>query len=136
MTLLFRAKLNHHKRTYRDIEISDNASLFRLAETILDAFGFQFDHCFGFYPTSNIFGRDPHKTHYELFVDLGEEHHLAAKSVKKTKAKDLWDTPKQKWWMLFDYGDDWVFEIELRATTSTAPHGVIRQSGEAPKQYE
>ena len=51
-TRLFRASLRG--RLYRDIELPSSKSLEDLAAAIVDAFGFDFDHAFGFY--SNLKG--------------------------------------------------------------------------------
>lgn len=55
----------------RKIKIAGSRSLYQFAKTITGAFGFLFDHAFGFY---DVFGslRDAKKM-YELFVDAGEE---------------------------------------------------------------
>ncbi len=46
-TLIIRAALG--KSIYRDIEIEASKSLYRLAEAVVEAFDFCFDHAFGFY---------------------------------------------------------------------------------------
>jgi hypothetical protein len=48
-TLIIRVALEHEKSIYRDIEIEASKSLYSLAEAIVAAFGFDFDHAFGFY---------------------------------------------------------------------------------------
>ena len=47
-TYILRAKLKNEKRTYRDIEVPENITLYRLAEGIVNSFDFCFDHLFGF----------------------------------------------------------------------------------------
>jgi hypothetical protein len=46
-THIFRARLS--PRIYRDIEIESTRSLYDLAAAIVQAFGFDFDHAFGFF---------------------------------------------------------------------------------------
>lgn len=48
-------------RRSRDIEIDPAKSLYLLAEAIVSAFGFNFDHAFGFYA-----GLTPAKVHKEF----------------------------------------------------------------------
>lgn len=74
-------------KLYRDIEISGDASLYKLAEVINNVFGFDFDHAFGFYDNK----KNPYKSKefYELFKDMGEGSSPGSQSVKKTK----WPTP-------------------------------------------
>jgi hypothetical protein len=78
--LIFRASLE--PEIFRDIEIASTASLYRLAGAIIDAFGFDFDHAFGFYNklTGNYYDA---KMKYELFADMGDAEE-GVRSVKKT----------------------------------------------------
>src|SRR5689334_23808952 len=79
-THIFRASLRG--RLYRDIEIDSGKSLYDLAEAIVSAFDFSFDHAFGFY--SKLTGRYyDSPIRYELFADL-EEGQSDARSVKRT----------------------------------------------------
>src|SRR3954454_14201843 len=81
-TRVFRASLRG--RLYRDIELPSSGSLEDLAAAIVSAFGFDFDHAFGFY--SNLKG-DYYRSEerYELFADLGEEAGEGARSVRRTR---------------------------------------------------
>src|SRR5450759_885803 len=70
-TFILHAGLDGKMSIYRDIEIEPSKSLYRLAEAIVTAFGFDFDHAFGFYS-----GRKPGTLlsslpRYELFADVG-----------------------------------------------------------------
>jgi hypothetical protein len=56
---------------YRVIAIPPERSLYDLAEAITDAFGFDFDHAFGFY--NNLKNPFDSSEIYELFTDLEEE---------------------------------------------------------------
>ena len=47
-TLIIRAALEGKHSIYRDVEIEGSKSLYNLAEAITSAFGFNFDHAFGF----------------------------------------------------------------------------------------
>jgi hypothetical protein len=83
-TLIVRAALERRKSIYRDIEIEASDSLYSFARAIIMAFGFDFDHAFGFYT-----GLTPAKMmreypRYELFADMGETGPNVG-SVKKTK---------------------------------------------------
>ena len=52
----------------RRIQISGQATLYKFAQTIVGAFDFDFDHCFGFYDTLDF--RRKAKKAYEYFVDI------------------------------------------------------------------
>ena len=73
-TRIFRAALRG--RLYRDLELPSGASLEDLAAAIVGAFGFDFDHAFGFY--SNLKGnyyQSPER--YELLLEMIDDAELA-----------------------------------------------------------
>jgi hypothetical protein len=71
-TLIIRAALEGEALIYRDIEIEATKSLYRLAEAIVSAFGFSFDHAFGFYSGLTDAAMMRKHPKYELFADMGE----------------------------------------------------------------
>ena len=134
-TLIIRAALDG--ATYRDIEIEASKSLSKLAEAIISAFGFDFDHAFGFY------GGDPYarrraQPRYELFADMGEADPDVL-GVKKTKVAEAFPAVGRSLVFLFDYGDGWQFRLQLKATgkklAKTRYPRVVASQGEAPEQY-
>jgi 2-iminobutanoate/2-iminopropanoate deaminase len=137
-TLILRVALDGQKSIYRDIEIEAEKSLYALAEAIVGAFGFDFDHAFGFYTglTPTTYARKLPK--YELFSDMGEPT-PGAQSVKKTKIVQAFPALKHQMLFLFDYGDDWMFRVTLREMSRKAPKTkyprVVASQGEAPEQY-
>lgn len=127
----------------REIEIPANTSLYKLAEAIVKAYNFNFDHCFGFF--SNITGAryfDSEKK-YELFTDLIEEGEdlepTGAGNVKKTKVSEVWQNIGDKMMFLFDYGDNWHFVVELTGFSKGKPKQkyphILKKVGRAPRQY-
>ena len=122
---------------FRDIEIAGSASLYKLAEAITHAFGFDFDHAFGFYSKlTGSYYRSPVK--YELFFDTGDPSE-GARSVMKTSVAEAYGKAKAKFLFLFDYGDEWLFKTER---TGAGPKEakvkyprVAKSEGEAPEQY-
>ena len=132
--LIFRASLKPD--IIRDIEIAATASLYKFAEAINDAFGFDFDHCFGFYDklTGSYFKS---KIAYELFADMGENNTL---SVKKNTVLTAFPRDKAKMLFVFDYGDEWHFIIERIGSGEKAPGvkypRVAKSVGIEPPQYE
>jgi hypothetical protein len=122
---------------YRTFEIEASATLYSLASTIVAAFGFDFDHAFGFY--SNLKGPyydSPVK--YELFTDMGEPTENAG-SVERTRAADAFARPGHKMRFLFDYGDEWLFQIAFDGRKPRVPRTilprVVASAGKAPQQY-
>ena len=133
-THIFRVQLR--PRVYRDIEIESTKSLYDLAAAIVQAFDFDFDHAFGFYDTSdkNIFNAP---LRYELFADLDEGHE--ARSVKRTKVAQAFPAVGSKMQFLFDYGDEWRFQVEVIGQGEKAPRArypkVLKAAGKPPPQY-
>ena len=132
--LIFRASFK--PKNFREIEIAATASLYKFAEAINDAFGFDFDHCFGFYDklTGSYFKS---KIAYELFADMGENNTL---SVKKNSVLTAFPGDKAKMLFVFDYGDEWHFIIERIGSGKKAPGvkypRVTKSVGIEPPQYE
>jgi hypothetical protein len=134
-TCIFRASLRG--RLYRDVELPSGKSLENLAAAVVSAFGFGFDHAFGFY--SDLTGRyHDAEERYELFADLGEADE-GVKSVRRTKLGTAFPGVGKTMLLLFDYGDEWHFKIELIGLGQKEPKvaypRVVKQVGEAPPQY-
>ena len=132
-TFIFRASLK--PKIHRDFEISSASSLYTLAQAIVRFF--DFDHAFGFYSglKGNIY-RSP--TRYELFIDLGEGEG-DARSVKRTRVAEAFPSVGAKMRFLFDYGDEWVFLVELVGRKPKEPKvrlpRLLLAAGKAPAQY-
>ncbi len=123
-------------RPVRKIKISGNRSLYSFAKTITKAFGFLFDHAFGFYDSFDLMNA---QKVYELFTDVGEPSSPAAKGVKKTKVSQAFVNPGEKMLFLFDYGDEWRFTVELKeirkAEKGESEPVVLESIGKSPEQY-
>lgn len=133
-TCIVRAALR--ARLYRDIEIPCDASLHDLAEAIISAYGFDMDHAFGFFPKvkGDIFSAEPR---YELFADMGGGD--GSLSVKQTTLAKAFPAVGDAMTFLFDYGDEWLFRVEVRAlgahATGTCYPRLVASVGKAPPQY-
>jgi Plasmid pRiA4b ORF-3-like protein len=137
-TFIFRAALQGNASIYRDIELDPAKSLYALAEAIVSAFNFDFDHAFGFYT-----GLTPAKMHktfpkYELFADMGDADPRVL-GVKKIKMSQAFPEVEHTILFLFDYGDEWLFRVTLRTvgkrSGKTRYPRIVATSGEAPAQY-
>jgi len=124
----------------RDLEVRESASLYRLAEAIAHAYGFDFDHAFGFFNrTGNDFLSSERK--YELFADMEEvaAEHPDSVSVERTHVGDVWKILGDSMTFLFDYGDMWRFTITLvglgKVERKRRYPRVVRREGDAPEQY-
>lgn len=133
--LIFRASLR--PKLYRDFEIGDTATLYELAEAIVQSFDFDFDHAFGFYGKLKGSLRDS-PVRYELFADMGESE-TNAKGVERTPVAGAFRAVGAKMRFLFDYGDNWEFLVELVARKPRSPRvklpRLLLSVGAAPEQY-
>lgn len=136
--LILRAALDYDESIYRDIEIEGSKSLYKLAETILKAFSFDFDHAFGFYNAlspEDIYSAD---SKYELFADLGDAE-PGVRGVQKTKIAQAFPKVGDRMIFLFDYGDEWLFRVSVQEQSSKQPKTryprIIASHGDAPPQY-
>ena len=131
----------HHtdgQKITRKIQISGSKSLYTFAKVIIDAFSFKFDHCFGFY--DNLKDKKNCRKAFELFIDMGERStRPMAKGVKKTKISQAFDVVGEKLVFLFDYGDYWQFNVELKeirkADKGDLKPVILESTGKAPLQY-
>ena len=134
-TLIFRASLAPN--VYRAFEIADTSTLYELAQVIVRSFEFDFDHAFGFYSKlkGNIYDSP---VRYELFVDMGETDN-EARSVKRTLVIEAFASVKSKMRFMFDYGDEWIFLVELVERKQKKPRvklpRLLVTAGKAPVQY-
>jgi hypothetical protein len=113
-----------------------SSSLYALAPAITRFFDFDFDHAFGFYSklTGNIYDSP---VRYELFVDIGGGEG-DARSVKRTRLMEVFPSIGTGMRFLFDYGDEWVFRVELvkrqpKEPKVTLPR-LLMSAGKAPAQ--
>jgi len=126
------------QKAVRKIKIAGSRSLYNFARVITKAFGFSFDHPFGFYDS---FGNLRNaKRMYELFTDIGEQTIFpTAQGVKKTKISQAFINQGEKMLFLFDYGDEWRFSVELKEMRKTEEQEsepvILESTGKAPVQY-
>ena len=137
-TLIFRAALEHQKSVYREIEIEASKSLYKLAEAIVAAFDFDFDHAFGFYSGLTPAKMMREHPRYELFADMGNAD-PGVLGVKKAKVAQAFPAIGHTMMFLFDYGDGWHFRVRLNEIATKVAKvrypRVVATHGEAPLQY-
>jgi len=107
-------------------------TLYDLAETLIKALKFDFDHCFEFCDNLN---RSHSTERYTLFADIGEADDEP--SVKNTLISDVF-TKNRTMLFYFDYGDDWHFPvtcIDIGEEEATRRHRrVLSRHGNPPVQ--
>lgn len=133
--LIYVVRASLRPKLYRDIEIAATRSLFDLAKAINDAFGFAFDHPFGFYSESGS-GWPGASERYELFADIGEGE---GPGVKRTRIANVFRKVGATMTFLFDYGDEWTFRVSVidatRKQAGAKYPRIVKSVGEAPAQY-
>jgi len=141
-TFIFKVNLLRAKKIVREIEVLENINLYKLAEAIVGAFGFDFDHAFGFFSEiTNDWQLNKSEKMYELFADMEDQgiEPTGAESVEKTKISEVWQNIGDKMMMLFDYGDDWRFVVELIGFGEKQPKTkyprILKTTGKPPEQY-
>ena len=136
-THIFRVALRDRPSVHRDIEIDSGKSLAKLAEAMVRAFDFDFDHAFGFYPNTRGRAVTRGRPAYELFADMGEA--TEARSVERTSIAEAFPEVGHAMTFLFDYGDEWLFRVELTAMGRKMAKAryprVLAKAGPSPVQY-
>ena len=133
-THVLRASLR--PKLYRDIELESTNTLHTLAWGITRAFGFDFEHAFGFFNrlTGRVFASP---IRYELLADAAVNG--ASRSVHDTSVARAFPRLGSKMLFVFNYGDEWRFRVEVISRGQTAAGvaypQVIACLGKAPEQY-
>ena len=118
----------------RVLEIDEEASLYDLHDAIQDAVRFDRDHPFAFYIANSWRGRKQWLTESERWEDQ-------AADFCKIRLKDVFPLGRKKLHYLFDFGDDWTFEVRRSKQKSKEPEPgvkyprVVKRIGSNPKQY-
>jgi len=118
-----------------DLQIPAIHALSDLAEAIIDAVGFDMDHCYGYY--DNLKKHWQSHEEYTLFADIGEEAKESDTGVQGTSIESVFK-PGKKMLFLFDYGDDWMFPVTCTGELESKPFKrpkLLSTSGEPPEQY-
>jgi hypothetical protein len=117
----------------RVIEIDDEATLFDLHNAIQDAVAFDRDHPFSFFAANSFTGVKRWLSDQENWDDVVDDF-LA------TRLTDVFPLGRKKLHYVFDFGDDWTFEIRKARKVTTPVPGVkyprvVASEGDNPEQY-
>lgn len=119
-----------------ELTLSAQCSLYELAEIIIKAVRFDFDHAFGFY--NNLKDNYRSTEEYTLFADIGEEAKEDDLGVERTSIGEAFE-PGRTMLILFDYGDDWHFPVYCESVLPGKNHRkvkkIISRTGTPPIQY-
>lgn len=122
------------KECVRIMEIDDGASLYDLHEAIQDAVRFYRDHPFGFYVANSWRGWKSWLTESERWEDREAD-------FRSIQLKDVFPLGRKKLHYLFDFGDQWTFEVRRSRKKPKEPEDgvvyprVVERVGPNPEQY-
>ncbi|MBI4581756.1 MAG: hypothetical protein HY718_18815 [Planctomycetes bacterium] len=127
--------LHLENQCIRVIEIDEQMSLYDLHDAIQDAVGFDRDHPFAFFVANSAspFARRRWLTDAEGWDD--QENYF-----RNTRLSDVYPLNRKHLYYLFDFGDDWTFEIR-RGRRANPPEDrvryprVVSRTGPNPQQY-
>ncbi len=116
------------RECWRLITMQETETLATLATAIMDAFAFEDD------------------THLYEFIFKGKAWHpdrvafvhpeSDGKKADKIKIQALQLVPKQRFVFLFDFGDEWYFELRVDGVVEGGEEGILVSGrGEPPLQY-
>ena len=114
---------------YRHIQISADATLYKLHQAILKAFSFEDDHEHAFFMDNHVWS--------SADAYFSSKSQPGDRLTKKCSLKKLGLVKGWKFKYLFDFGDEWEFQCkvlrELDEKSKTPV--VIRSVGASPEQY-
>ncbi len=125
-TFLF--KVFSSRFVWRTLLLSGEHTLDDLHDSIQDAFDFDKDHLYGFFMDGIPWSRN------SIWGPGNDEGPYA----DKVQICELGLQPGQRFVYLFDFGDEWLFGIELlKITDEKGPSSpkIVEKKGKAPKQY-
>jgi hypothetical protein len=124
---LFRVSLS--SRLWRKIEMSSNHTLLDLHNAIQNAFQFDDDHLYSFFMDGIPWSEEKFTS---LFDDEGPH-------VDQVTIGELGLGQGQTFLYLFDYGDEWRFQVTLETIRQDNPHPkkprIVEAKGDSPEQY-
>ena len=143
---ILKVALAFEKKIWRKIAIRQGQTLHDLHQAIFDAFDRYDEHMYSFF-----FSRSKRKFNPRTIYDSSEEftHPYAcedqgvfgsdAYNASLSRLEILNLTEKQKFYYIFDFGDEWWHEITVEKTDGQTDEGeyprTIKKNGDSPEQY-
>lgn len=124
----FQFKVELSSNCWRILQLSTSHTLLDLHSLIQDAFDFDDDHLYTFYMDGKKFGKRAYNAPMD---DVGP-------FVHQVKLKELNLYEGQIFLYLFDFGDEWEFDVHVMKMMEGEESGhpkIIQEHGAAPDQY-
>ncbi|SRR5579883_83811 len=116
-------------RAWRRIAIPAKRELSWLAGTILDAFDFDYDHLYEF----------SYKNRFGHTIRIGHPYMKTSPCADEVRIGDLFLEPGARMTYLYDFGDNWKFDVQLEeinpADSKVKKPTILESHGKAPVQY-
>lgn len=120
----------YHANVWRTIQVTDQHTLEELHGLIQDVFNFDDDHLYTFFPDGHI---------YSPIAYEDPRGMMGGKTADEITIGELYLKKGQRMAYLFDYGDQWIFGIDLEEIIEQKIGKklafMIESHGEAPEQY-
>ena len=111
MKFTLKVSPKYQKTIYRIIEVSENVTFARLHKIIIDAFGFDDDHLY-------MFSLSRKKYDENCFYAPGSG--CGGRSAAGIKLGELGLKPRNKFFFLYDFGDEWEFDVTVSKIQESA----------------
>jgi hypothetical protein len=151
-TFIFKVKLKHDKRVWRKVEALGSQTLDDLHRVIQEAYGFDDEHLYSYFMSGKAWDLSNYEYHHpDAAPQTPIEERMRSMMAKirgtypeprlpatKMSIQSLNLEPRQRFLYLFDYGDEWQFEVEYigeGASEEVRYPRVIDLRGESPRQY-
>lgn len=138
---VFKVKLGYDKRVWRRIEVLGCQTLHDLSLAIVYSFDFYDWHLYSFFMSGRAWDSSTEFVSPDYFLDLGswEPGGDEKRRADEVLISSLELEPKQKFLYLFDYGDDWRFEVQFLEQVASEEGvdypRITKRCGESPPQY-
>ena len=151
-TFVFKVKLKHDKRIWRKVEALGSQTLDDLHKAIQVAYGFDGDHLYSYFMSGKAWDLSDYEYHHPdaapqtpieermrtMMAKIRGRYPKPRLPATEVSIQSLNFKPKQKFLYLFDYGDEWQFEvnfIEEGILEEACYPRIIGLRGESPRQY-
>ena len=128
-TEIYVVKVLLKRGVWRRIQIGSKHTLYDLHKTILEAFGFSEDHLYAFFMEGKPWQGE---AYWSQDNDEGPY-------ANKIKIESLDLEVKRKFLYLYDFGDEWRFEVQIEKIVESEivllKPVVVEIKGESPEQY-
>lgn len=144
-TIIFEIKYLGHcgegtkEKIVREIELTEEHNFDDIAESLIwDSFKWDDPHLYSFFLDNKPYSKD--RTKEYTCNDEADWFTGEMANSTKTKLKEIGFEKKQKFLMIFDFGDDHRFEIKIKDfgfyDEKKKYPLILREIGKAPEQYE